>query len=430
MVQLARPNTLSHWLHWLEAMIPENKIELGLERIQRVADAMGLRVLAPFVITVTGTNGKGSTLALLEAILLAAGYTVGVMSSPHLVRFNERVRLNGVDANDQLLCSAFSAINEGRCGSQLSYFEFITLVAAHCFKQETLDVVILEVGMGGRLDAVNVFDCDIAVITTIGLDHQEYLGNSLEAIGREKAGIMRMGKPVVFGDHWMPASIREYSNKLGAELFQRGNEFDVLEQNADWRWCGLSASGERLIIDKLPIPKLELDNAATALQALKLMPEPIKVEAVANGIARARLSGRGQKLQWRNEAGLLINVILDVSHNPQAVERLTALLEKDPCVGKTYAILAMCKDKDYDRVIGLLEPQVQSWTATTFDSSRALTARELSVAIEGRTTAEVFVSNDIAAGFTDTVNKALPDDRVLVIGSFRVVAAILALFGG
>ena len=422
----ARFDSLPEWLEWLETTHPEHEIELGLERIQSVAMAMDLMNPAPFVITVAGTNGKGSTVALLESILLAAGHKVGVFTSPHFLHFNERVRINGHMTGDQSLCSAFAAVDEGRGSTWLTYFEFCTLAAIRCFKQQPLDYVILEVGLGGRLDATNIIDSDVAVITTIGLDHQDWLGYSLEAIGREKAGIIRQEKPVIYGASEMPDSIRERAIQLDAPLFRRAHEFDATRQGQHWFWAGLTALGDKLEVNGLPLPALELDNAVAALQVLQFLPDAIDNQAMVAGIEQASLPGRAQKLQWRNTSGQLIDVMLDVSHNPQAVERLVARLRHEPVSGKTRAVLAMCSDKDHVSVIDLLSSAVDQWTVTEFDSPRALSVKVLNTALE-RVSSEVSMANSVADGFLQAVNDSLSGDRVLVVGSFMTVAAVLAM---
>ncbi|MDP0588891.1 MAG: bifunctional tetrahydrofolate synthase/dihydrofolate synthase [Candidatus Endonucleobacter bathymodioli] len=426
MTQTALFDSLPQWLGWLETTRHESEIELDLERIRSVAASVGLLNPAPFIITVAGTNGKGSTVALLESILLAAGYKVGVTSSPHFLCFNERVRINGFLLDDKTLCSAFRVIERGCGATWLTYFEFGTLVAASCFKNSLLDFVILEVGLGGRLDASNVFDSDVAVISTIGFDHKEWLGYSLEAIGREKAGIIREGKPVVYGAETMPISIGEYCTRLKAPLFRRGHAFDALEQDGFWSWSGVSAEGEAVKADKLPLPALELDNAVTVLQVLQFLPKVVDRQAIVSGIKSAYLLGRAQRVTWRNDKGLMIDVMLDVSHNPQSVERLVAKLEKEPVFGTTKAVLAMCSDKDYVSVIDLLSLHIDSWVITEFDSPRALSVEVLVKALE-RTSSLVTVSSDVVSGFMEVVNESVAGDLVLVTGSFMTVAPVLAL---
>ncbi len=417
--------SLPQWLEWLENTRPECDIDLGLERIQSVAESMGLLKQNPFVITVAGTNGKGSTVALLEAVLLEAGYKVGVFSSPHFLRFNERIRINGEMIDDSSLCSAFSEIDQVRGQTWLTYFEFSTLAALICFKQQPLDYILLEVGLGGRLDATNIVDHDLAVITSIGLDHQEWLGYSLEAIGGEKAGIIRQDKPVIYGGIEMPRSIANKSIELDAPLYRRGSEFQVVEADGNWSWSGLSSLGETIAINSLPKPVLELDNAATALQVLQFIPDTINQTTIEAGFSRATLPGRMQKLVKRNAQGHDIDVILDVSHNPQAVEKLVARLKKEPASGKTCVILAMCSDKDHVSIIDLLAPQIDCWVITEFDSPRVLSVKVMEKALERLVEADIQVAPNVTQAFTEAVDSAVPGDRVLVTGSFMTVADVL-----
>ncbi|WP_263079770.1 bifunctional tetrahydrofolate synthase/dihydrofolate synthase [Endozoicomonas sp. Mp262] len=418
---------LSQWLEWLENTRPETDIDLGLERIHKVAESLEVLKPAPFIVTVAGTNGKGSTVALLEAMLLSAGHRVGVFTSPHFLRFNERIRINGEMVADQPLCSAFEQIDQGRGSTGLTYFEFCTLAALICFKEQPLDYVVLEVGLGGRLDATNVVDHDVSVITTIGLDHQDWLGYSLEAIGAEKAGIIRQEKPVVYGALSMPQSIARKGIELEAPLFRRGREFQAVRHDDDWFWSGQTAQGESLELNGLPLPQLELENAATALQVLQFLPDVPDRQSVEQGLVQASLPGRAQKLQWRNASGQLIDVMLDVSHNPQAVEKLAKRLEREPVSGKTHAVLAMCSDKDHVSVIDLLAPWVDGWTATAFDSPRSLSVAVLTKALE-RTSAEIQTAGSVKDAFISAVDNAVVGDRVLVSGSFMTVADVLAAF--
>ena len=421
-----RFDTLPQWLEWLETAHPEHEIELGLDRVKRVATDMELLSPALFVITVAGTNGKGSTVALLESILLAAGHKVGVFTSPHFIHFNERVHINGDMIGDQPLCSAFSAIDQGRGSTWLTYFEFCTLAALHCFKQQPLDYVILEVGLGGRLDATNIVDSDVAVITTIGLDHQDWLGYSLEAIGTEKAGIMRSGQPIIYGALEMPASIQKRAIDLEAPLYRLGHEFGGELRGDTWFWFGVSNLGCQVEANGLPVPVLELDNAMTALQVLQFLPESVEQQAIVAGLESASLPGRAQKLKWVNEAGHSIDVMLDVSHNPQAVKRLAANLAKNVLTGKTRAVMAIANDKDHVSILDLLASQIDHWVITEFDSPRALSVTVLNKALE-RVASSVTVASSVIDAFHQAVNASAPGDRVLVTGSFMTVADILAL---
>ena len=269
MNQMLPAKSLSDWLNWLENTRPETDIDLGLDRIRLVGSKLTLLTPAPYVITVAGTNGKGSTIALLEAIFIEAGYSVGAFTSPHFQSFNERIRINGEMVEDASLCSAFKEINQGRDSTWLTYFEFATLAAVSCFQRAGIEIALMEVGLGGRLDATNAIEPDLSVITSIGLDHQDWLGYSIDAIAREKAGIMRTGKPTVFGMKNMPGTVLEQAVKLDVPLFRRAKEFDFRESNESWCWQGVTIEGASRELNDLPIPYLVIDNAATVLQALE-----------------------------------------------------------------------------------------------------------------------------------------------------------------
>ncbi|MGB0359949.1 MAG: bifunctional folylpolyglutamate synthase/dihydrofolate synthase, partial [Endozoicomonas sp.] len=315
--------SLDQWLTWLEATRPEHEIDFGLDRIRLVGEKLNLLKPASFVIMVGGTNGKGSTLAVLESILLSAGYKVGLFTSPHLLKFNERIRINGTMVSDEWLCDSFGKLNSGREATGLTYFEFATLVAVDCFQKANIDVALMEVGMGGRLDATNVIDPDVSIITTVSLDHQEYLGFSIEAIAKEKAGILRPYKTAVFGDHPVPNSVIEVAERLKVNLLRRSDDFTLQNNSHNWSWSGINACGESVELDNLPLPDIVLDNAATAIQALQFMPVAINDNTIRDGLKKASIIGRFQQLVLQNSLGKSIAVILDVAHNPQAAEKLS-----------------------------------------------------------------------------------------------------------
>lgn len=416
--------TLSEWLRWLENTRPETEIDLGLERIQRVGNDLNLLKPAPFVITVAGTNGKGSTIALLEAVLLAAGYRVGVFTSPHFVCFNERIRINGQQVNDSPLCDAFEKINAGRGLTWLTYFEFATLAAVHCFQQAGVDVALMEVGLGGRLDATNAVEPDVSVVTTIALDHQDWLGYSIEAIAREKAGIYRTDKPGIYGDAPVPASVVDQVIRWETPLFRRDHEFAITRKDSSWDWSGLSCDGKKIGLNGLPLPELVLDNAACALQALQFLPWPVSPEAICKGLKSANLTGRYQRLQQKNPGGELVEVILDVAHNPQAAHKLCERLRAAPTQGKTRAVVAMYSDKDYGLVIAELADSVDEWIVTDFDSPRALAAGKLCDVLEARGQ-KYHKSPDVKQALEVGLAASGTEDRLLIAGSFVTVAEAL-----
>ena len=328
---------LKDWLSWQEDLHPKD-IDLGLERASQVWERLTPPDLSDsIIISIAGTNGKGSTVALFEAILSQAGYRTGSYTSPHLLRYNERIRLNGEPVSDQTIVQAFEAIDAARNDMPLTYFEYGTLAALNIFSHEKPDVVLLEVGLGGRLDAVNIVDADLVMITSIALDHQEWLGNDRESIGREKAGIFRRGKPAVFSGREMPASIADQAKGKQVALYVNGQEFYHKADGTHWRWQGPSG-----VIDNLPLPNLsgahQLDNAAGVVMALELLATatPCDQDAIRQGLQTVSLSGRQQRVEKEG-----VQWILDVAHNPHAVAALRQQLQNHPVSGRTFAVLGM-----------------------------------------------------------------------------------------
>ncbi|WOG25829.1 bifunctional tetrahydrofolate synthase/dihydrofolate synthase [Endozoicomonas sp. 8E] len=415
---------LSDWLDWLENTRPEHEMELGLDRIRKVAERLVLIKPAPFVITVGGTNGKGSTVAILESILLAAGYKVGVYTSPHLHRFNERIKVNRAEASDESLCDSFQKVNDGLGGDWLSYFEFAVLLAVDVFRKEKVDIALMEVGLGGRLDATNVIEPDVSVITTVGLDHQDWLGYSIEAIAKEKAGIFRSEKPAIFGGVETPDSIVDQAVRLKSALYRRNKEFELKEKGKTWSWKGLNKTGDCIEYVDLPVPALVIDNAATALQAIQFLPEVVSRGAIVEGLKASRLPGRYEKVVETNKSGEKIQVVLDVAHNPQAAAKLVERLKSDPVSGKTRALMAIYKDKDYHGVIETLSEVVDEWVVTDIDSPRALDKADLSEAVARYSGLPVMTEN-LELGFQQLKEVSTSRDRVLVVGSFLTVGAVM-----
>ena len=424
-VEATPTKNLDQWLSWMEETRPEHEWDFGLERIHQVGEHLNLLKPAPFVITVGGTNGKGSTLATLEAILLAAGFKVGLFTSPHLLKYNERIRINGEPVSDDRLCEAFERINTARKATWITYFEFSALAAADCFQQTAVDIALLEVGLGGRLDATNVFAPDVSVVTTVGLDHQEFLGYSIEAIAKEKSGIFRPHQPAIFGDTPVPAAITNMAARLESPLYCRGEAFSFVTTNDHWSWSGVDKQGEVHTLNNLPIPRVVIDNAATAIQILQFLPHPIPVDAINTGLSDVSIPGRFQQLTVTNPAGEAIDVILDVAHNPQAASKLQQKLSKTPIAGNTLAVVAVCEDKDYLGVVDCLSPNVDVWNVTEFDSPRALASSVLARHMKDR--GHLVKRFDTVA---DALNHALADasfgDRVLVTGSFMTVSAAIS----
>lgn len=391
---------------------------MGLGRVNEVAQRLRLEYHFP-VITVAGTNGKGSTCAILSEIYSQAGYKVGCYTSPHLIRYNERVKINDQEASDDVLCQAFSAVEQARGDIALTYFEMGTLAAMWFFIQQKIDIAILEVGLGGRLDAVNVFEPDCAIVTSVDLDHVEYLGNTREQIGLEKAGVFRAGKPAICGDMRPPQSILQYASRIGADLQRIGEAFQIVKTLTGWRYQDAHVSWD------LPLPSLQGDfqliNAACAIRAaLQLMPAmPVTKANIDAALQAVRLAGRFQQLQSSPQ------VIVDVAHNPQAADSLAHNLIAQPCKGKTHAVFAMLSDKDIDGVIQILQPHISSWYVASINAPRGAAADNLQSRLKA-----VGVSSQgfdsIGTAFNAAYQAAAENDRIVVFGSFYTVAAAMA----
>ena len=421
-----RPATVDAWLAYLETLHPK-AIALGLDRVRAVAVRLCAAITCP-VITVTGTNGKGSTCAMLEAILRTAGYRVGLYTSPHLMRYHERVRIAGADATDAQLLAAFNAIEDARLDAldaqgmpvALTYFEFGTLAALWLFAQAGLDVLVLEVGLGGRLDAVNIVDADVAVMTSIDIDHVDYLGSTREAIGREKAGIFRPGCPAVCGEPNPPASVVAAAAAIGAPLLVAGREFAATAEGTQWRYRG--PRGERF---GLPFPALrgayQLGNAATVLTVLALLHErlPVSGGALREGLLTVVLPGRFEVLPGRP------TIVLDVAHNPHAACALAGALGDMGYHPETIAVCGMLADKDIAGVIAAIRPRVDRWMVATLPGPRGAQAAHLSEVLVGAGVERSAVRTFDAIGdaFAAARAQAGEADRIVVFGSFLTVAA-------
>ncbi|OHC45842.1 MAG: bifunctional folylpolyglutamate synthase/dihydrofolate synthase, partial [Pseudomonadales bacterium RIFCSPLOWO2_02_FULL_63_210] len=367
--------SLAEWLAYLEHLHP-SAIDMGLERSRAVAQRLGLSRPAPLVITVTGTNGKGSTCAFLAALLQEQGLKVGVYSSPHLLRYNERVQIAGVEASDAELCQAFAAIETARGEISLTYFEMGTLAAFWLFQRAALDAVVLEVGLGGRLDAVNLIDADLALVTSIGIDHAEWLGDNRESVAFEKAGIFRAGKPALCGDLDPPQALLEQVALLGAPFFLRGRDYDLRIEGQSWSWSGLNGKGEVVRLEHLPLLDLPMENAALALQAYALLDLPWQAEQIVRALMRTRVTGRLDRrmLNWQ---GKPLTLLLDVGHNPHAAEYLARRLSARPLAGKRLAVFGLLADKDLAGVVTPLLDEVVDWAVAPLPTSRTRPAGEL-----------------------------------------------------
>jgi len=420
MTTTARPQTLSDWLSYIEQQHPAT-IDMGLDRVRTVAQAMGLGAPAERSIVVGGTNGKGSTVAFIEAIARAAGWKVGAYTSPHLLRYNERVRIDGQDASDDDLMAAFNAIEDARGATTLTYFEYGTLAALQLFAKAGLDLAVLEVGLGGRLDAVNIVDADVAVITTVDIDHSDWLGEDREAIGTEKAGIIRGWKPVILGEIDPPSSVLARAYLVGANAIRGGSDFfaDAIDGER-WRWRDV---GFRI---ELPHPSLrgpiQRANAATAIAALRALDRPLPRTAFIEGVAAARIRGR---LQAFDRDG--VDVLVDVGHNPQAARELAAALKASRVTGNTLAVFAALQDKDAAGVVDALADQVQQWHLAGLEGARAQSAEELRARLAGTAAAGGMAHATVVDAVQHAVTQAKAGDRVLVFGSFHTAAQALQL---
>ncbi|WP_407136705.1 bifunctional tetrahydrofolate synthase/dihydrofolate synthase [Xanthomonas protegens] len=411
-------NTLPEWLAYIERQHPQD-IAMGLERVRAVAARMRLTKPAKHVITVGGTNGKGSTVAFVEAIARTAGWRVGSYTSPHLLRYNERVRIDGEEASDADLVTAFAAVEAARGDTALTYFEYGTLAALWLFQQAKLELAVLEVGLGGRLDAVNLVDADVAVITTVDIDHTDWLGNDREAIGAEKAGIARPWKPLVLGEIDPPSSVLRRAYAIGANALRAGSDFFHEPIDADrWRWRDV---GTEL---QLPLPQLRAPvqraNAATAIAALRALRRSLPRSAYAEGIAAARLRGR---LQPCVRDG--VEVLVDVGHNPQAARELATALQAQPVAGRTCAVFAALADKDAAGVVEALAAQVDAWHLAGLSGSRGQSAAQLRTRLAGTAAAEAGLAEGVVQALQSALAQAQPGDRVLVFGSFHTAAEAL-----
>ena len=409
---MAQSQSLSDWLSYLEKIHP-SVIDLGLHRVGLVADRLGLRQLPATVVTVGGTNGKGTTCALLEAIYRAAGYRVGVYSSPHLLRYNERVRIQGQDASDAELCQAFPAVEAARGEVSLTFFEFGTLAALWLFRAAAPDLVLLEVGLGGRLDATNLVESDLAVVTSIALDHCDWLGDTREAIASEKAGIYRPGKPAISGEPNPPVTLAQTAQALGAKLLQVGADFRRDEAEAVWHF-----QGARQQWRELPYPELPLDNAVTALAVVEQLSLPIDSAAIRTGLAGARLAGRMQLLRTQPQ------VTLDVAHNPHSAHYLARQLAARGKVGRRLAVAGMLKDKDIRQTLGELVELVDLWFLADLHGARAALAQELSAVLPSESARHCYAS--VADAYREALATAQEQDEIIVLGSFHTVAEAMA----
>lgn len=418
--------TLDDWLKYQEELHPST-IELGLDRVREVLRRLNFQLPLCPVITIAGTKGKGSTAAMLESIYTNAGYRTGLFTSPHLLRYNERIRIKQREVNDESLCVAFERVDNARGDISLTYFEFNTLAALLTFSTANLDVWVLEVGMGGRLDATNVIDADIALVTSIGIDHTEWLGNDVESIGREKAGIFRKQRAALFGSADMPQSIQQVADEVQTPLLRAGKEFGYAAKQNDWSWW--MRHDQSYSLESLPRPgiggDIQLQNAALSLAAIHLLKNqlPVSRAAIDVGLRAVRLQGRFDRMLTSRTPE--VEWILDVAHNPMSAAVLAKHLHAHSISGRTIVIFGMLTDKDVVGTIQALSAEVDEWIGATLNSPRALSGQRISEYLHQCGEVVVATADSVVAACELAAGCVKPGDRVLVCGSFMTVAPTL-----
>lgn len=418
-------DTLKDWLYWQESLHPQS-IDLGLDRVTQVYNALDIAPLTPpITITVAGTNGKGSSIAFLEAIYLAQGLRVGAYTSPHILKYNERIKINALPVSDELICTAFEHIEAIRNDISLSYFEFSTLAALYIFSHSNLDIQLLEVGLGGRLDAVNIIDPDAAIVTSISIDHTAWLGGTREAIAYEKAGVFRANTPAITGELEPPSSLIDSACQKQAELLRLGQDFSYNKNANSWDW----QSGKHHLKD-LPPPVLKGEhqyrNASSVLAAIDCLQNriPVSEQAIRQGLRGANLPGRFQLIESEPP------VLLDVSHNPQAAQALIDYLQAEFKHTPVHAVFTMMNDKDISGVISLMQPYIAHWYVSPLDNPRTCKESELEKVFQQ------YDINQLSLGFKDFLaaylaaknNAQAEQGIILIFGSFFLVSEYLTLF--
>ncbi|CAA6815323.1 MAG: Dihydrofolate synthase (EC @ Folylpolyglutamate synthase (EC [uncultured Thiotrichaceae bacterium] len=417
-------NSLEAWLEWQQSL-HFSEIDMGLARMQLLASRLDI-LRFPFpIISVAGTNGKGSSVSMLDAIYQAAGYKTGAYTSPFLYHYNERITISGEPCSDAEIIQVFEQIEDAREDTTLTYFEFSTLAALLLYKQKGVDIALLEVGMGGRLDAVNTWDADVALISSIGIDHVKWLGDNREVIGHEKAGIMRTGRAVICGDPNPPESIKKHALAIDAKLQQTGMDFSWQHQNDTWQW-----SNDRRSYERLPKPNLQggyqYQNAANVLAVIDALSEqlPVSEEAIHQGLTAVKLQGRLQIIQSSPQ------IVLDVAHNAHAATELAKWLESQPCRGRTLAFFSMLSDKNIQDVLSHLHTFVDEWIIFPLEDERGFTKSELERAVAQAGNLQVCTVHESIKSAWEACQSTLhEDDQVIVFGSFSVLAEFKGLDG-
>lgn len=411
--------SVDQWLAHLETL-HSKPIELGLERVGDVRDAMGLNPAFP-LITVAGTNGKGSTCAMLESILSEAGFRVGCYTSPHILRYHERVRVARKEIDDAELIDSFRAVEVARDGRSLTYFEFATLAAMQHFIAANVDVAILEVGLGGRLDAVNVFDADCAILTSVALDHMDFLGPTRETIGREKAGVFRPDRPAVCAEQDVPSTVTETAEAVGAELIRAGTDYRWVSHERQWDFVGRNSQKFGL-----PVPALrgtyQIANAAAVLAALEALGKilPVDAGAIRKGLASVRLAGRFEVLPGKPLR------IFDVAHNPHGAAALADTLSRMPCAGRTLAVFSMFSDKDVQGVVAAMKAGIDQWFVAPLEGPRATSVSVLMGVLTREHCLHAKTFDSPADAYRAACASAQENDRIVIFGSFHTVGAVKA----
>lgn len=416
--------TLDAWLEHVEGL-HSNVIDLGLDRMNIMLKRLNIKFDCP-VFTVGGTNGKGSTCAYIESALLAAGYSVGVHTSPHLIRFNERVRINGVDAADEELIRQFEKVEQARGEMTLSYFEFTLLGILLLFMEKKLDALVLEIGLGGRLDAVNTIEPSVSVITSIGIDHTAYLGKTRESIGWEKAHIYRPGKPAICADANPPITVEQYAKQIGAELLVIGKNFRFEHAKGSPSW---NFYGSREVLKNLPVPSMpgehQLSNASGAIEALQCLSErlPLSRKAIEEALHSTKITGRFSKVKSNPD------IYLDVGHNPHAASELAKMLSEESFSGKKVAVFGMLSDKDRNQVCKIMSQSFDEWYVSDLEGPRGGSAEDLEDMLKnnGVSSAKIRTFGNVELALKAAMEEVRETDKIIVFGSFLTVAAAVEL---